>query len=370
LMANIALTIRGERLVARQDPPIQMSHLLTASLSLQGRQYATAADRIRFYRDLEMGLQQNSGTASVTVTSSLPLEGGPSRSFEIDGDITASPKAEQTATLLFIGGQYFSTLEVSLVRGRGFVENDRAVAIVNQEFATKYFPKGEILDRRIRVRLDGSAVANGWLTIIGVSPNIRQQTQPQPVVYVPYAIDPPMVASVIVRGRSTPETMVSTLRYAVRDLDRDLALYRVTTLDRAVDEANWNARLSYLLLASIVFIAIALAGVGLYAVTAHAVALRVPEMGIRLALGASAGHLMVLVLQGAAAQLCMGLGVGVLAVLAWSRAFPAGYGQVGLTDPEGLAMAAALLGTLCITACIIPAIQAVRLRPTTVLRYQ
>jgi putative ABC transport system permease protein len=370
LMANISLNIRGGRWLARQDPPIEMSRLLTASVSLQGRQYTTAADRIRFYRDLEMRLRQSSGTASVTLTSSLPLDGGASRSFEIDGEITASPKAEQTATLLFIGEQYFSTLEVPLVRGRGFVENDRAVAIVNQEFASKYSPKGEILDRRIRVRLDGSAVANGWLTIIGVSPNIRQQAQPEPVVYVPYAMDPPMVASVIVRGRSTPETMVSTLRYAVRDLDPDLALYRVATLDGAVDEANWNARLSYLLLASIVFIAIALAGVGLYAVTAHAVALRVQEMGIRLALGASPGHLILLVLRGAAAQLCMGLGVGVLAVLAWSRAFPAGYGQVGLTDPEGLAMAGALLGTLCITACIIPAIQTVRLRPTTVLRYQ
>ena len=370
LMAHIALNIRGERFLTRQDPTIEMSRLLTASVSLQGRQYGTAADRIRFYRDLEMGLRQNSETTSVTVTSSLPLDGGPSRSFEIDGDITASPKAEQTATLLFIGEHYFSTLDVPLVRGRGFVENDRAVAIINQEFATRYFPKGEILNRRLRVRLEGTPIAKNWLTIVGVSPNIRQRTQPEPVVYVPYAIDPPAVASVIARGRSTAETIVSTLRYAVRDLDPDLALYRVVTLDRAVDEANWNARMSSLLQASIVFIAVALAGVGLYAVTAHAMALRVQEMGIRLALGASAGHLVLLVLRGAAAQLCMGLGVGVLAVLAWSRAFPAGYGPINLTDLEGLAMAGALLGTLCITACIIPAIQALRLRPTTVLRYQ
>ena len=171
LMANIALSIRGEWSVARQDPPIEMSRLLTASVSLQGRQYATPADRIRFYRDLEMGLRQNSGITSVTLTSSLPLDGGPTRSFEIDGDTTPSAKSEQTATLLIISEEYFSTLGLSVVRGRGFSENDRAVAIVNQEFAKTYFPQGKILDRRIRVRLDGSPVAKSWLTIVGVSPN-------------------------------------------------------------------------------------------------------------------------------------------------------------------------------------------------------
>jgi hypothetical protein len=218
--------------------------------------------------------------------------------------------------------------------------------------------------------MNGSPVARSWLTIVGVSPNIRQQARHEPVAYIPYAMEPPTVASLIVRGRSAPETLVSPLRHAVRDLDPDLALYRVTTLERAVDEANWNARMSQLLLASIVFIAIALAGVGLYAVTAHALALRLQEMGIRLALGASMSHLILLVLRGAAAQLCLGLGVGMLAVLAWSRAFPAGYGQVGLTDPEGLAMTVALLGTLCVSACIIPAITVARLRPTMVLRYE
>lgn len=370
LMANIALSIRGQRSVARQDPSIEMSRLLTASVSLQGRQYASTADRIRFYRDLEMGLRQNSGITSVTLTSSLPLDGGPTRSFEFDDDTTPSDQSEQTAILLIVGEEYFSILGLSLVRGRGFSENDRTVAIVNQEFARTYFPQGKILDRRIRVRMDGSPVAKSWLTIVGVSPNIRQQTQPEPVVYIPYAMEPPIVSSLIVRGRSAPETMISPLRHAVRDLDPDLALYRVTTLERAVDEANWNARLSQLLLASIVFIAVALAGVGLYAVTAHALALRLQEIGIRLALGASSGRLILLVLRGAAAQLGMGMSVGILAVLAWSRAFPAGYGQVGLTDPEGLILAGALLGSLCMTACIIPVIQVVRLRPTIILRYE
>jgi predicted permease len=370
LMANMALNIRGQRSVARQDPPIEMSRLLTASLSLQGPQYATPVDRIRLYRDLEMGFRQNSGVTSVTLTSSLPLDGGPTRPFEIDGDTTPSDQSEQMATLLIVGEEYFTTLGLSLVRGREFSEKDRAVAIVNQEFVKTYFPQANILDRRIRVRIEGSPVAQSWLTIVGVSPNIRQQTRPEPVVYIPYAMEPPIVASLIVRGRSAPETMISPLRHAVRNLDPDLALYRVTTLERAVDEANWNARMSQLLLASIVFIAVALAGVGLYAVTAHALALRLQEIGIRLALGASSGRLILLVLRGAAAQLCMGMGVGILAVLGWSRAFPAGYGQVGLTDPEGLMLAGALLGSLCMTACIIPVIQVVRLRPTVILRYE
>jgi putative ABC transport system permease protein len=370
LMANLALSIRGQRSLARQDPPIEMSRLLTASISLQGQLYTTPVNRVRFYRDLEMRLGRDSGIQSMAVASSLPLEGGPSRSFEVDGNTTPSAKSERMSTLLIIGEKYFSTLGVSLVQGRTFEENDREVAIVNQEFANIYFPQGDILNRRIRVRVDGSPMAKSWLMIVGVSPDIRQQTGPEPVVYVPYALEPPVVASLIVRGRSAPETMASPLRYAVRDLDPDLALYRVTTMNDAVDEANWNARMSHLLQASIVFIAIVLSGVGLYAVTSHGVALRVQEMTIRLALGASGGHLVLLVLRAAAVQLCMGLGVGVLAVLAWSRAFPAGYGQVALTDPEGLTMACVLLGTLCMTACIIPAIHASRLRPSVILRYE
>jgi putative ABC transport system permease protein len=268
---------------------------------------------------------------------------------------------------------------VPLVRGRDFTARDgepgREAAIVNQLFAETYFPHADVLGRRIRVKAEGSPLARSWFTVVGVSPNVRQAVRQvsalgDPVIYLPYSADPPVVASMLVRGRSEPQALAAPLRTTVREIDPDLALYRTMTLGRSVAEADWNSRMSSLLITIIACIAIGLAAVGLYAVTAHAAALRTQEIGVRIALGATSRQLLWLLLRRAIVQLSAGLGLGVIAVLVWSRLFGGSYGSARLTDVEGLAMAGALLVVLGTLASLVPAVRASRLNPVVALRYE
>ena len=142
------------------------------------------------------------------------------------------------------------------------------------------------------------------------------------------------------------------------------------TLESAVAKADWNSRFSNLLITTITIIAVVLAAVGLYAVTAHAIALRIQELGVRIALGAGLAHLLWLLLRRAVVQLCAGLGIGVAAVLVWSRFLPGSIGSVRLTDVEGLAMAGAVMAMLGLIGSFVPAVRALRLNPVVALRYE
>ena len=114
-LAHIALNIRGARSNERRDPPMEMTRLLTASISLPDRPYETAEDRLRFYRAFESRLREIGDVSSASVTTSLPLGGAPARSFDIEGRPTPSKESEQSAQMVSIGTQYFSTLQVPLV---------------------------------------------------------------------------------------------------------------------------------------------------------------------------------------------------------------------------------------------------------------
>ena len=187
---------------------------------------------------------------------------------------------------------------------------------------------------------------------------------------MPYPLDPPTLVSVIVRGPRGPDAIAPALRQAVRELDPDLPLYLLMTLEGAVAKADWNSRFSNLLITTITIIAVVLAAVGLYAVTAHAIALRIQELGVRIALGAGPAHLLWLLLRRAVVQLCAGLGIGVAAVFVWSRFLPGSIGSVRLTDVEGLAMAGAVMAMLGLIGSFVPAVRAVRLNPIVALRYE
>jgi putative ABC transport system permease protein len=372
LLAHVALTVRQAQSVYRRDPPIDMTRLLSASISLSSSRYEAPDSRLNFYRSLDDQLQRVPGIKSAAFTTSLPLSGAVARRFEVEG---VQPHAGTTSAMVVrIGPRYFSTLDLPLVQGREFSDRDGVegahAAVVNQQFAERFLSNRNPIGIRIRMKAPGSAPPAPWLTIVGISPNVRQRAfpEPEPVLYLPYRSDPVAAFSLIVRGSTGADPMASALRTAVLELDADLPLYQVTTLDRAVAEADWNRRLSTLLIAMISSIAIALAAVGLYAVTAHAISQRTREVGIRMALGASPARLAWLLLRRAFLYLAIGLLLGVGAVVVWSRAFESG--PTRLTDIQGLAMAAGLLLLLGVAACFPPAIRAMRMNPVPVLRYE
>jgi putative ABC transport system permease protein len=379
-LSHIALTVRTSLLEERKDPPIDMSDLVTTSLALSNQKYRMPEDRLAFYERLEDRLQGMSAVSSAAIATALPRDGAASRELEIDGRAATSGEGALPVWTVTIGRRYFETLGLTLARGRDFNDRDGAEGyqsvIVNQQLADTYFLNTDPIGRRIRVKTQGAAAPQIWATIVGVSPNLRQRQGPDvdPIVYLPYRADPPTAVSLIVRGQAGPDVLAPVLRKEIRDLDADLPVYRLMTLEQAAAEARWNPRMSNLLITFITCIALVLATVGLYAVTAHATAQRTREIGVRIVLGAPPEQLMWLTLRRAFVQLGAGLIGGLVCVFAWERIFytggSGGTSGTSLTDLEGLLAAVAMLVFLGILACLVPALRAMRVNPVVALRYE
>ena len=208
------------------------------------------------------------------------------------------------------------------------------------------------------------------LTIVAVAPDVRQRAHPdsEPVIYLPYAAAAP--ASMVLMARSTvdPGTLVPSLRAAVLATDADLPVSRVQTMTDVVRSAQWNARLSHRLILLITFVAVMLSTLGLYAVTAHGVAQRTPEIGVRMALGARPREVVLLVARRAAFQLALGFAGGILCTLAWERAFTTGRADLSIAQPGALAAIAFTLAAAALIATAVPALRATRLDPVAAIR--
>ena len=212
------------------------------------------------------------------------------------------------------------------------------------------------------------------LTIVGIVPPVRQRTQwadPDPIVYLPIAAAPPVSAALLVRSAPGSTTTGAALRAALDDVDRELPLYRTMGMRNAIDASQWNGRVSELLLNTITALAIALAGVGLYAVIAHAMLQRTREIGVRVALGATRGRIVSMVARQAATHFAAGIAAGIVCIFAFAKATAGdGGGQVTgyqTTSASTLAVVALLLAAITAIASIAPAWRACRLDPARAL---
>ncbi|HEV3059851.1 MAG TPA: ABC transporter permease [Vicinamibacterales bacterium] len=378
LLAGAGVMMRSFLKIHAADMGVNTADVLAGSISLPALTYPRAEQRVAFFEQLAERLQAIPGVESVTTASALPSWNTSKRPYELAGAPTAGDQPGEaprpTLSSMTVSPAYFRTMHARLLSGRDFSRADTAaetpVAIVNQLFATKLWPGEDLLGKRLRF-FDGNT-PEPWVTVVGVVSNIIQDDQTRqtfdPRVYMPFQQKPGGGAWVCVRTRVPPERVANAFRHEVQALDPELPIYGPFPLTERL-EMFWDTRFYGVLFLIFATLALLLASVGLYSVIAHSVSLRTQEIGIRMAIGASARDVVALVLVQGMIPLGAGLAVGLAASLAVNRVLQSVLVQVSPSDPITLAGASTILLVFATLGCLIPARRALRVDPVVALRH-
>ena len=262
------------------------------------------------------------------------------------------------------------------MRGRALTDADSAAGagqvVVNQYFASTFFPEGDPIGRRIRLGDYAADPATPALTIVGVAqtiPTLSRGASDRPVVDAPWQVgqEPPATMTVIARG-ANPSASVATLRETLRTIDAGVPLFGIEPLEAAIARTAYPQRLLGTWFSLLAAIALVLSAVGLYATTAHGVTSRTQEIGVRMALGARAGEVLMLFMRQTMRRLAIGLLLGLGGALALGNLLSSFMVRVSARDPLTLAGVAILLAGIGVIASLMPATRATRIEPMAALR--
>jgi putative ABC transport system permease protein len=270
-----------------------------------------------------------------------------------------------------VGPGYFETLGIPLVKGRGIEETDgqseEVNAVINERLAELYFSRRDPIGQQFALRNAGAATARR-VTVVGVTPTIRQRSTTEPTIYLPLRATAQPTTSLLVRSTRDVMNTSAALRRETMAIDPSLPLYRVQTMAQVIADMQWSGRVSVRMADTLTLIALVLATVGLYAVTAHGVSRRAKEIAVRMALGAKSAHVIQSVIGSVRVPLAAGFVIGVLGMVAWDRVFSTGRAGGHAADPVALAIVAGTVALITLVACFVPARRATRLDPVSALR--
>jgi predicted permease len=333
--------------------------------------YDTRERRLAFLRTLLGKIQSIPGVEFAGVIDWLPLSHSESiGTFWVDG---YDNQKDQMVNGRSITPQYFSAMGIPLVRGRFFTDNDAsghpAVTMVNQAFATKYFGTRDPVGLGIR-----SGPHDPLRTVIGVVGNVHHSSLEAPAapeIYGPlWQTDFGGGAFIVIRSSLPPDNVAAAVRAALRTIDPNLALGDIQTMGELASQSIARRRFQTTLLTAFSGMAMLLGMVGVYGLLAYSVKQRTAEIGLRIALGASRGRVLGMILRQGVQLTIAGLMLGLAGALALTRILTSFLYGVSAIDPVTFAAVPALLLLATIMACLIPARRAANVDPMRTLRYE
>jgi putative ABC transport system permease protein len=383
LVAAAGLLIQSFARMRGVDPGFVPEGLLTARVELSPVRYESNEKIRAFYERLVQRLEALPGVRSAALIKALPmmqLELG-DWSFVREGHHSLPPKPSEwnLAYWQTMSPEYFETMRIPLLQGRGLEATDRigspGVAVINRTLARQVWPNGDAVGQRIL--MGGGATDSIWRTIVGVVGDVRHRgldAEPRPEIYLPYAQfpagtgTPQRTLRIVLRSEGDPVQLTRALRAAVAELEPDLPVTEIQTMEEALGAWAAERRLTMMLVAGFALLALALGAVGVYGVMAHLVVQRTREIGIRIALGALPREILGLVLSQGAWLAGLGIAVGLAGALAATRLLTHLLFGVGPTDPGTFVATAAALAVVAGVASLLPALRAVRTDPVDALR--
>ena len=373
----VAAGLLGRSLVAlaQVDMGFSPERVLVLRTSFPVNRDEDAPRAVAFYRDALRDVRAVPGVDAASGVLSIPTSVRSNGSYWLEG----GPGPDQTgvnapeAVLNVVTPDYFRTMRIPVKRGRDFAENDRAdapfVAIVSEALVRESFGGRDPIGHRIQCGLDSLA----FMTIVGVVGDVRTYgpaRPPQPEIYMPFEQHPlPSTVLTIMARTAAPDplALTETLRRVIHARNPEVPM-KASTMERTLLDASAAPRFRTFLLVVFAAVALLLAVAGVYGVMAYTVSQRVPEIGVRVALGASPADIMRMIVGQGARLAAVGLGVGLVLALAASRLLQGLLFGVTARDPLILAAVTALVTSAALAACYIPGRRALRVEPTVALR--
>jgi predicted permease len=371
LLICAGLFIRSFMSAQQINPGFNSHNVLIATYDLFTAGYSDAGGA-EFDRQLVAKLEALPGIQSVALSSRVPLGfGGGSTAVQPEGYVPQANESMETQVAI-VTPNYFKTMQIPMAKGRDFTLQDakssQRVVIVSETFVNRYWPKQEAVGRQLN-----SDLTHEWFTVVGVARDSKVNglnEKPTPFLYLPlYQV---YRATMIINARTTgdPLTFGKTVENTIHQLNGDLVVFDITTLEIREQIASFGQRIAGTFVGAFGLLALVLAAVGIYGVTAYTTRQRTHEIGIRMALGASRQDILRLVLGHGLRLTLLGVGLGLAASFGLTRYLSSQLLGVTSTDAITFSSVAILLCAVALFACFIPARRAMRVDPMVALRYE
>jgi predicted permease len=369
LLVVAAMFLRSIKSEYTIDPGYQTRHLALFML-YPGQAGYDQTRTEQFYKRARDRVSSIPGIVSTSWASNMPLWGHKETGVVIEGQEQRKKSEPISAVVNTIDVDYFSTLDIPVVKGREFTQDDRdtsaSVAIINDKMAAEYWPNEDPLGKRIQLPR-----GKDFLQIVGVVKASNYQTlgePPQSCVYIPLRQNFSDGMILYTKTEQDPSTILGSVQREIHNIDSGLAVEDIRTGTKIIDQALWWSKIAVKMLGVFGFLALGLASVGLYGIMAYSVNQRRREIGVRMALGASQGNVWLLVLRQGMTLVLVGLTAGMALALLVGQALSRFLYGVSSTDPLSLGGASLVLLFVALVACYLPARSASRVDPLAALR--
>jgi len=375
LLVSAGLLLRSFAKLMSVSPGFDVQHIVKADVSLPRFQYSTPQQWTAFSDELLAGIQAQPGLQDSAVAVPVPIaDARVTLVFDIVGHPSSSVSASRTADYVSVSPDYFRVMGISLLAGRFFNQHDAMaaprVSVISQALARLYFPNHNPLGKRLTFGFP-PGVAGVEREIVGIVGDVRDVAlgeDPGPMMYVPFAQEPFWGANVVVRSALSTSSVATAIRREVRRIDKELPVTNVAMMPDIIEASLSQPRFRAFLLGLFAAMALVLAATGVFGVISYSVSCRTNEIGIRVALGASSGAILRMVLRETLVLTFVGLALGVPSALAASRLVGHMLFGVSTNDPATLAAVAFGLAAVAALAGYVPARRAMRVDPMVALR--
>ncbi|MBV8570972.1 MAG: ABC transporter permease [Acidobacteriaceae bacterium] len=381
LLIGAGLMVRSFLALEAIDPGFRPDHILTMILSVGGTQNAAPGRAQAFYQSALERVRSIPGVVSAGMTNHLPVAGDLwGLPFWVEGRPLPHPGEEPDGAFRLALPGYLETMKIPVVRGRTIEAGDTATApgvvVINEYMAQRYWPGENAIGKRLTLDDPSSHPKPAWLTVVGIAKNaVRYDWAAPPAeeFFLPYLQHSDAMGhyiTLVVRAKGDPAALAPVIENGVWQIDRNVTISEVQTMNAVVERANAEARFNMALLAVFATVATVLSAVGIFGVMSYAVTRRRREIGIRLALGARQTAILQLITrEGMVLALC-GTAAGIAGALALTRLMAKLLYGVPPVDPPTFIAVPLLLAGVALAACLIPAFRAARISPVTSLRQE